>query len=57
MTPEQIESGLKHLATKEDLHRELRSQFYWLVVIQISLLGIAIAPIYFFLAHLASRVH
>ena len=54
----------EHLATKEDLanlradfHKELRTQFYWIVAIQVALLGIAIGPIYFILSQLLSRIH
>ena len=54
----------EHLATKEDLanlradfHKELRTQFYWIVAIQVALFGIAIGPIYFILSQLLSRIH
>jgi hypothetical protein len=58
------ESETQHLATKEDVanlradfHKELRTQFYWIVAIQVALLGIAIGPIYFILSQLLSHLH
>jgi len=62
MTNEEIEAELRHLATKADLadlkaeiQSALRTQFYWLILIQIALLSIAMGPIYFMLNQLLAR--
>jgi hypothetical protein len=49
MTPEQIEAEFKHVATKEDLHKELHAQtrqfVTWMGVMAVIILG----GVYFFL--------
>jgi hypothetical protein len=49
MTPEQIESEFKHVATKEDLHKELHAQtrqfVTWMGVMTVTILS----GVYFFL--------
>jgi hypothetical protein len=59
MTNEQIEAELKHLATKEDLHRELTINTRWLIGIMITLqvpTWIGLLQIWNFLATIASRL-
>jgi hypothetical protein len=59
MTNEQLETELKHAATKEDLHRELAINTRWListiVVLQIPT-WVAMVQIWNFLATIASKL-
>jgi hypothetical protein len=56
MTNEEIEAELKHLATKEDLHKELHAQtkqfVTWLGVMAVIILG----GVYFFLSDIKNDI-
>jgi hypothetical protein len=50
----------EHLATKEDLHREINVQTRWLITILVALqvpTWIGIGQIWLFLANIASKLH
>ena len=49
MTPEQIEAQLKHVATKEDLHKELHVQTRQFVTWMGVMVVIILSGVYFFL--------
>jgi putative effector of murein hydrolase LrgA (UPF0299 family) len=59
MTNEQIEAELKHLATKEELHKEMLTSTRWLIgtmiVLQIPT-WVGMVQIWNFLATIASRL-
>jgi putative effector of murein hydrolase LrgA (UPF0299 family) len=59
LTPEQIEAEFKHLATKEELHKEMLVNTRWLIgtmiVLQIPT-WVGLLQIWNFLATIASRL-